>query len=743
MMMGRIGVVLAVLAALAHGRSVEDNRLDKHIKHYEPLDLAHEVLFHNADTRQMHAGTFDLPVSVFDQDHVFTLSPATNLLAPGAKCTVVDDDGSYEVPLDDVTYYHGHAVGHNESFVHVSIRRSGHMQALVILDKTNSFQIAPAHKHFEEPQEFGHVAYRTTDYDWKPTGSMVDYVKHATPTFAQSESTNDDSTEAHARSRRAIYVEGRTSCKVALVADKTFWEVVGGAPGASNADALTIDAMLESFNFASNVFAKTDFSSLSATKPQIQLQVASIEIVKSASEDINQAAAQVDGETFLTTFSKTDWSSYCLAHLYTAVDFSGGLLGLAWVGSPSVSTPGGVCQGRTGSLSDPSYTNTGFTTAVNDGNRVATVMESIVTTHEFGHNFGSDHDARTPIPSGGVYVMYPSAADGDDSNNYLFSAASITSISDVVAAKGGCMETYDAQVCGNGVAEKPEECDCGSASTCNTQDACCNVYDPDDLLLTNCKIKSSAACSPFNPQDGACCDGDTCTFLASGTLCREATECTAEVTCSAAGECPNATNLDSNTPCLSDSTLCDGDGRCVKSVCELFTGWETPCTVVFGETTAPCKNYCCQGTDCHLTANCKIVTDATVAAAFDSSRLPAGYTNMTAADFEDKAPNLKCQFTDGEPNSGYCDTGLICRDVEGEDTYLNKLNDLAADLWNNENVQAALTWLKEDGPLGLKNWQWVLVGGIALLTILTITGSCFTKPRRTRRVAGGKRPGAV
>lgn len=47
----------------------------------------------------------------------------------------------------------------------------------------------------------------------------------------------------------------------------------------------------------------------------------------------------------------------------------------------------------------------------------------LVTTHELGHNFGSEHDPDSMelcAPSedrGGKYVMYPIAVSGDDQNN--------------------------------------------------------------------------------------------------------------------------------------------------------------------------------------------------------------------------------------------------------------------------------------------------------------------------------------
>ncbi|OAF69242.1 hypothetical protein A3Q56_03017, partial [Intoshia linei] len=49
-------------------------------------------------------------------------------------------------------------------------------------------------------------------------------------------------------------------------------------------------------------------------------------------------------DALLTQFSKSDWSKCCLAHLFTAIAFSDGVLGLGWIASPRVGDPGGICS---------------------------------------------------------------------------------------------------------------------------------------------------------------------------------------------------------------------------------------------------------------------------------------------------------------------------------------------------------------------------------------------------------------
>jgi len=51
-----------------------------------------------------------------------------------------------------------------------------------------------------------------------------------------------------------------------------------------------------------------------------------------------------DSGALLRTFSCNDWSSVCLAHLFTATDFTDGRLGVAYVASSNPQATGGICS---------------------------------------------------------------------------------------------------------------------------------------------------------------------------------------------------------------------------------------------------------------------------------------------------------------------------------------------------------------------------------------------------------------
>lgn len=72
------------------------------------------------------------------------------------------------------------------------------------------------------------------------------------------------------------------------------------------------------------------------------------------------------------------------------------------------------------------YLNSGLSSSRNHyGQRVITREADLVTAHEFGHNWGSEHDPDIPecSPSasqGGSYLMYTYSVSGYDVNNKVY-----------------------------------------------------------------------------------------------------------------------------------------------------------------------------------------------------------------------------------------------------------------------------------------------------------------------------------
>ena len=97
-------------------------------------------------------------------------------------------------------------------------------------------------------------------------------------------------------------------------------------------------------------------------------------------------------------------------------------------------------------------------------------------------------------------------------------------------------------VCGNGVRESDEICDCGGETECT--DPCCNA--------TTCQLVSGAQCG-----SGSCCSRD-CTIVPYGIECRTSSgECDIAEYCSGdSSECPRDDQKFDSTPCANNTGYC-------------------------------------------------------------------------------------------------------------------------------------------------------------------------------------------
>ncbi|KAF9577447.1 hypothetical protein BGW38_007336, partial [Lunasporangiospora selenospora] len=193
-----------------------------------------------------------------------------------------------------------------------------------------------------------------------------------------------------------------------------------------------------------------------------------------------------------------------------------------------------------------------------------TPNEWMVVAHEIGHGFGAIHDCNAqtcafqggndccPLSSstcdaGGRYIMNPS----EQGQTQQFSSCSIQAICGTIQGPSGqCLkppgtretQSSDMNICGNGLKESGEDCDCGSPESC-AKDPCCDG--------ATCKFKAGAICDDLNDD---CCLN--CQLRPAGQVCRQAiSECDIQ-------EIPGVYFLD-GTPCGFGGT-CSG-GSCSYS----------------------------------------------------------------------------------------------------------------------------------------------------------------------------------
>ncbi|KAG9341139.1 hypothetical protein JZ751_019577, partial [Albula glossodonta] len=352
------------------------------------------------------------------------------------------------------------------------------------------------------------------------------------------------------RKRRAAQVEKNT-CQLFIQTDHLFYKYYG----TREAVIAQISSHVKAID---SIYQSTDFLGIR----NISFMVKRIRINTTTDEKDRTNPfrfANIGVEKFLELNSEQNHDDYCLAYVFTDRDFDDGVLGLAWVGAPAV-----------------------------------------------GHNFGSPHDSGTDCTPGesksqdlkekGNYIMYARATSGDKLNNNKFSICSVRNISQVLEKKRGyCFVESGQPICGNGLVEAGEECDCGYSDQC--KDQCC--YDANQADGTKCKLKPGKVCRQVGsrpcicPSQGPCCTQD-CSYKSNMDKCREESECAHQGMCNGStAQCPTSEPKANFTACHGETQVCL-NGGCSGSICEKYGLEVCTCASVDGKDETELCHVCCQ-----------------------------------------------------------------------------------------------------------------------------------------------------
>ncbi|KAJ4335244.1 hypothetical protein N0V87_006285 [Didymella glomerata] len=269
---------------------------------------------------------------------------------------------------------------------------------------------------------------------------------------------------------------------------------------------------------------------------------------------------------------------------------TGSAVGLAWLGQACV-------QGSQQNSGSSSETVAGANVVVR------TSTEWQVIAHETGHTYGAVHDCTSsacanantvnsqqccPLSSGTCdageqYIMNPSTAQGITK----FSPCSIGNICSALqrnSVESSCLTnnrgitTIGEPVCGNGIVEAGEDCDCGGTSQCGSN-SCCDA--------STCKFKNNAVCDDSNED---CCKD--CQFASSSTVCRASVgPCDPQETCNGTSPyCPEDKWEEAGKSC--------GNGlQCASGQC---TSRDQQCKTLMGSYTQGNETYACDTRSCTL-----------------------------------------------------------------------------------------------------------------------------------------------
>jgi len=116
----------------------------------------------------------------------------------------------------------------------------------------------------------------------------------------------------------------------------------------------------------------------------------------------------------------------------------------------------------------------------------------------------------------------------------------------------------------------------------------------------------------------------------------------------------------------------------------------------------------------------------------NNALIQAGSTAATNPNLgiSSKKNGAKCQFVAGDMTSGICDPDGVCVPADTEEDSLDELYKQYEQF-----KETFLDWANEDTS-GLKNYGWLIIGGVLLL--LCCCGTCYcTNKEKEKRMADG------
>lgn len=558
------------------------------VHHFEIIEAVH---VHSIATRTSHHVEPNLfkivTFRTFHKNFKLLLQLKTDLFAKNFQASVTTHENEkFPINVSARNFYSGTVEDDDNSKVFAHWEDS--MLFATIATREDNYVVEPAWRHLDEQSNANSmIFYRESD--------VINENGRNGTLLGQSAFTkcgNEEKSKIlprigfasfHDRKRREVSGT-KSACPLLLVADFRFHQVFGNSQPLKTANYMI--AVIERVN---NLFHSTDWNNselkeLGFIIEEIQIH-SSPTTVPNGNIHYNMKGHIWEPTELLKAFSRgSQHGRFCLSHLFTYQSFSDNVVGLAYTASPRPDIAGGICSPLVKSGEQYFSYNTGWSSYENvDGKRILLKEAILVTAHEFGHNWGSEHDpssgdcSPSSLISEGKYIMYPYSVNGYEPNNKKFSFCSKTFMTAVLLNKRSlCFKAKPKyQTCGNGQLDKGEECDGGYLSLIG-QDPCCDK---------SCNFIGDATCSSIQ---GSCCIN--CKIAPAKTLCHE--DIMQDVSCLGNSHCDGINVRCPHQPHKQNGTDCIESGACYNGVCVPFCEAKGLISCICNDVAESCLRCC-------------------------------------------------------------------------------------------------------------------------------------------------------
>ncbi|XP_076457007.1 ADAM 17-like protease [Babylonia areolata] len=376
-----IWVVTTCLLVFSQG-ALEDK-----LRYYEVLH-SHDVLArsrrslgpHHQRPRQGH----ELTIRIFNMTLVCHLYPRKNLFTPSFRLVVVDGTGENQVnDFDTEQFLVGTCEDDSLSDVH-GYFSDGVFEGRITYNGV-VYGIEEAKRHIQEKEIGEHhgkmIAYRSSDIIWEENknrkGPSFCGASHADDPDLYSRFGMTIETLEESRVKRATVPDNWSTCRVIAVADFKFYRFIGGNNIYST--AAYIGSVMERVDA---IYRSTVFD-IGYEITGLGFEISEIKINTVPTTGFNADGVPWEPLKLLQMFGRDLYfKDFCLAHLFTHQQFSGNVLGLAYIAAETIGSAGGICSPTRDIENHETALNTGWSTTQNsNGDTVLSEQAQLVTAH--------------------------------------------------------------------------------------------------------------------------------------------------------------------------------------------------------------------------------------------------------------------------------------------------------------------------------------------------------------------------